>query len=299
MGRWRTLSKVNDELVELVSSVSPSVLTISTMNADLGSGSTGSGWVYDRRGHVITNHHVAGEEGARLRVKPPGSAELPATLVGTDAETDLAVLRVDGLTVAPIPVRKSTPRLGEMCLALGSPLGLRESASLGVVSGLSRQLAGVGGVPIEEVIQTDASVNPGNSGGPLVDMDGQVLGVNTAGLTAAQSISFAVPSEVVEDVVPELIRFGAVQRASLGVSIASSWTNLEGVDRNLISVQRVLRSGSPFEPADVIVQIEDRVISRRYDVKKSLGRNSVGRQLRVLVIRNGQRIELRAQADPR
>jgi serine protease Do len=299
MARWRTLAKLNDELIELVASVSPSAVTIGATNAERTAAGTGSGWVYDHSCHVVTNHHVAGEAGMSLRVKPPGRPELGATLVGTDPETDLAVIHVPGLTAAPLPLRAAAPRLGELCLAIGSPKGLRESASLGVVSGLSRQLPGVGGVLIEEVIQTDASVNPGNSGGPLVDMSGQVLGVNTAVLTDAQSISFAVPTEVVSDVVPELIRFGAVQRASLGVSIATSWTNLDGVDRELVTVQRVIRPGSPFVAGDVILQIQERVVLRRYDVRKSLGRGAVGRKLWVLVLRDGEHVELSAQADSR
>lgn len=276
-----------------------STVTISGMSSDLTGGGSGSGWVYDRSGHVVTNHHVIDGLAGTIRVKPSGRPELVGTLVGADAENDLAVLHVENLSAPPIPIREGPAMLGELCVALGSPLGLRESASLGIVSGLSRQLPRPEGQPIEEVIQTDASISPGNSGGPLVDVGGFLLGVNTAIRTDGQGIGFAVPGEVVMDVVPELIRFGAVQRASLGISVASEWVNTNGIDRMSVSVKRVSRADSPFEPGDVLESIGRISVHRRYDVRKALGRDQVGRVLNVRVQRGGQLVEFGVRADPR
>ena len=246
---------------------------------------------------VVTNHHVVEGLSGTIRVKPSGRPELVGTLVGSDEENDLAVLHVEGMQAPPIPVREGPAMLGELCVALGSPLGLRESASLGIVSGLSRQLPRPEGQPIEEVIQTDASISPGNSGGPLVDVGGLLLGVNTAIRTDGQGIGFAVPGEVVMDVVPELIRFGAVQRASLGISVASEWVHTNGQDRMLISVRRVSRQDSPFRAGDILESIGQVPIHRRYDVRKSLGRDQVGRVLNVRVRREGDFFEFGVRAE--
>lgn len=299
MGGWKNLQKISAELSELVMHVRTSTVTISGMNSDLTGGGSGSGWVYDSSGHVVTNHHVVDGLAGTIRVKPSGRPELVGTLVGTDPENDLAVLHVEHLAAPPIPIRHGPAMLGELCVALGSPLGLRESASLGIVSGLSRQLPRQEGQPIEEVIQTDASISPGNSGGPLVDVGGFLLGVNTAIRTDGQGIGFAVPGEVVMDVVPELIRFGAVQRASLGISVASEWVNAGGIDRMSVSVKRVAKADSPFRPGDVLESIGHVSVHRRYDVRKVLCRDQVGRVLNVKVQRDGQIVEFGVRADPR
>jgi S1-C subfamily serine protease len=262
------------------------------MTADLTEGSSGSGWVYDTAGHVVTNHHVVNGMGSKILIKPAGRPELVGTLRGTDPDSDLAVLAVPGLDADPLMIRQQPAVLGELCVALGSPFGLRESASLGMVSGLGRQLPKESGWTIEEVIQTDASINPGNSGGPLVDVAGLVLGVNTAKRGDAENIGFALPAEVVRDVVPELIKFGAVQRASIGVSIATDWEHRDGADRPVISVRRVTRADSPFEAGDVLLRIGDVPIRRRYDVRKALGRRSLGRSLIAQVERGGTVIDL-------
>lgn len=299
MAGWKNLARISGELSELVMHVRASTVTISGTSADLTSGGTGSGWMFDRHGHVVTNHHVIDGLHPPITVKPSGRPSLVGELIGSDPDTDLAVIRVEGLSVPPLDVRLGPPLLGELCVALGSPLGFRESASLGIVSGLSRQLPTESGAMIEEVIQTDASINPGNSGGPLVDAGGFVLGVNTAVRNAAQNIGFAVPGEVVLDVVPEIIRFGAVHRASLGISIAGTWQNFDGRDRTVISIRRVSRPDSPFVPGDVLLQIGSTRIERRYDVRKALGRDSVGRVVQVWVQRDGETVELAARAEAR
>lgn len=281
----RTLGKVSMEIAELAMRMRHSTVTVICMSPDLSSGGNGSGWILDHDGHVVTNCHVIAGAGS-IQVKPSGLPPLPAELLGFDESTDLAVLRVDGLTRPPLEVRHGFPILGELCLAVGSPLGFQESVSLGVVSGLSRQLPTQAGQVIEEAVQTDASINPGNSGGPLVDVAGFVIGVNTATRSDAQNMGFAVSSEVVLDVVPELIEFGDIKRASLGISIASEWVNEHGRDITRISVKRVQREDSPFRPGDILEQIAGVRIGRRYDVRKVLGRDRIGVPTEVHVLRD-------------
>lgn len=293
------LQRLSAELSELVMHVRRSSVTISGSSVDMGGSGSGSGWVFDSQGHVVTNHHVVDGMHQPITVKPSGRPPLSAVLIGSDPDSDLAVIKVDGIRAAPLEVRLGPPLLGELCVAVGSPLNYRESASLGIVSGLSRQLPTQSGAVIEEVIQTDASINPGNSGGPLVDVGGFVLGVNTAGRTDAQNIGFAVPGEVVLDVVPEIIRFGGVHRSSLGISIAGVWQNVNGIDKTVISVRRVSRPDSKLCPGDILLQIDETLIERRYDVKRALNRGTVGRVVPVWVERDGAVIEVAVRAEAR
>jgi S1-C subfamily serine protease len=293
---FRNLARLSGELSQLITQVRISTVVISGAGAGLGE-SSGSGWVYDNEGHVVTNHHVVDGIAGRMRVKPAGKPELTGELIGSDPSNDLAVVRVPELAARPLPIREGPAMLGELCVALGAPHGLQESASLGIVSGLARQLPQENNRPIEEVIQTDASINPGNSGGPLVDAAGYLLGVNTAIRANAQGLGFAISGEIVRDVVPELIRFGAIHRASIGVSIATQWVNVDGVDHNVVSVQRVNRADSPFEVDDVLLQVGSTPITRRYDVVRALRRDTVGRLVQVWVDRAGETVELEVRAE--
>ncbi|MFM2031440.1 MAG: hypothetical protein RLZZ297_205 [Chloroflexota bacterium] len=279
------LRRLSDDLVDLVAAVTPSAVTIRGFSTDLLHGGSGSGWLYDSIGHIVTNAHVVAGMTRNLRVQFRGLPELPAAIVGLDAATDLAVIRVHAVPAGRIPlvVREAPARLGELCLAVGSPLDFRESVSLGIVSGTARQID-TGGGRLEEILQTDAAINPGNSGGPLVDAAGQIIGVNVAKSSRADGIGFAVPAEIVADIVPELIAHGAVARGTLGISIAETWSP-DGATQTVITVQKVATSGSPFAVNDVIVTIDDYPVTRRYDVRKMLGRASIGRDLLIRVRR--------------
>ena len=299
MATWKNLNRLSDELTELVAFVRTSTVMILGRSADLAVSGSGSGWVFDRSGHIVTNHHVVEDLTGSIKVKQPDRPEVSAELVGVDAESDLAVLSVPGLSATPLSIRQQPPRLGELCLALGAPLGLPETASVGIVSGIGRQLPHPNGFTVEEMLQTDASINPGNSGGPLVDSHGQLIGVNTMGRNDGQNIGFAVSAEMVVDVVPEIIRYGAVHRATLGVSVAHSWVHDGKQDVTAISVRRVSRPDSQFRPGDLLVQIGSTLVTRRYDVRKALGRDVVGRPIQVWVKREGKVVELNVTAEPR
>jgi len=278
------LQALNDELTGLIRRVLPSTVTIEGYSKDLSENSQGSGWIY-APGLVVTNHHVIDGMENPVTVSPVGRAGITGDVIGSDPENDIAVIRVEGLDGQPLQLELEAPRLGELCVAIGSPHSYRESASLGIISGLSRQIRMADGTVIEEMIQTDASVNPGNSGGPLVDIHGRVVGMNTMG--PAETVNMAVPAETIAAVVPELVSHGSVLRASIGISIAV--IEHSGGLQRAISVRKVKDADqSPLESGDILLQINGRELKRRIDVIRALGREAVDQQVTILIERNGE-----------
>lgn len=282
---------LSDQIASLVESVLPSTVTISGASQGLRSSSSGSGWIFDSEGHIVTNAHVVCGLLGPLKIKPAGRPQADGMVVGVDEKTDLAVVKcLSPLASAPIKVRKSSARLGEICLAIGSPLNLNESASLGIVSGLSRQSTHPDGHKIEEMIQTDASVNPGNSGGPLVDANGELIGVNTLGM--GETVNFAVSSETVLRIIPELIEHGAIRRATIGVSIASTWIDTPVGGQEVIQVRSVSDESSPLVPGDYLLTLDSKRISRRIDIQTILDRKAIGREIKAGILRDGQALDV-------
>ena len=218
---------------------------------------------------------------------------MQALVIGRDALTDLAVLRVDPQSVDPLPLSPQGARLGELCFAFGSPLGeFPESISVGIVSGLKRSLPTGDRRAIFDVIQTDAAINPGNSGGPLVNVDGLVIGVNTAGIEGADGISFAIPAETVIEVAHELITYGAVERASLGVSVARRVVD-GAPDHYAVVVTAVrARPAGPFQRGDAVLGVGNREIRTQNDLLRALRRDVADRKLNVVVLRDGHEVSL-------
>ncbi len=186
---------------------------------------TGSGFVWDNEGHIVTNFHVI--KGAdRATVTLSDQSVWDAELVGIAPEKDLAVLKIDAprSTLRPIPVGQSDVlRVGQNVYAIGNPFGLDQTLTTGIVSALGREIESQAGIPIRDVIQTDAAINPGNSGGPLLNSSGELIGVNTAIYSpsgASAGIGFSIPVDAVSWVVPELIEFGKIRRPTLGVNLA-------------------------------------------------------------------------------
>jgi len=289
------IASLSDEIVNLIASILPSTVTISGSSSNFSTSGSGSGWVYDDQGHIVTNFHVIDGMVDPIKVKPAGLPQLVGKVIGYDKANDLAVLQVDHLTGPPLSLRLDPARLGEICIAIGSPLGLQESASLGIVSGVSRQGKGSSGVIIEEMIQTDASVNPGNSGGPLIDSRGKVIGINTMG--HGETVNFAVSSEIINDIVPELIAFGESKRASIGVSVAATWHLQNDSLCQVIEVRSVKRAESPLRQGDLIVKVNSTDIKRRIDIRKALYRDTVGKEVSVVVEREGKLLELKVLAN--
>jgi S1-C subfamily serine protease len=207
----------------------PAVVQITTTHGGGGSGADasqalGSGFVIDKSGHIVTNYHVV--EGAdSIEVSFSNKDTLEATVVGSDPSTDLAVLDVDAgaRALAPLALADSDAvRVGDPVVAIGNPFGLERTVTAGIVSALQREVSAPNGYTIDHVIQTDAPINQGNSGGPLIDAKGEVVGVNSQILTGGGSgnvgIGFAVPSDTVKAVVAQILVHGSVERAFLGVS---------------------------------------------------------------------------------
>ena len=195
----------------------PSVAHITVRRADSGAGA-GSGFVFTPDGFLLTNSHVVHSAKEIIAAFADG-AEYRARLIGEDPSTDTAVLRLEGGSTAALPLSDSRQlQPGQIAIAVGSPLGFEFTVTAGIVSALGRSLPGFGGRMIEDVIQTDAALNPGNSGGPLLDSAGRVIGVNTAAIPSAHGLAFAVAINTAQWVAMELMRHGRVRRASLGVS---------------------------------------------------------------------------------
>ena len=268
-----SLSDVEKSTTALFKRDSPSVVFITT-NADrrdrfgvsVGEAprGTGSGFVWDDAGHVVTNAHVVADMVGPGRVRLASSAAVilsdqesyPATLVGIAPESDLAVLKIDAPANKLHPITVGTSEdleVGQSVFAIGNPFGLDQTLTTGVVSALGRTIQGLTGQPIDQVIQTDAAVNPGNSGGPLLDSAGRLIGVNTQIASpsgASAGIGFAISVDLVNRVVPQLIRDGKVVRPTIGVRFLQGF-NRE-VNRRLgvegLVVVKV-EAGSPAETA--------------------------------------------------
>lgn len=283
------LAALNQEITALARDLVASTAIVTGQTRDFGT-SSGSAWLYDGQ-HLVTNHHVVESLVAPIWVRFPNAKELQAELVGTDPFTDLAVLRVVGQAAQPLRLRQQVPQLGELCFAFGSPLGqYPESVSFGIVSGLKRSMQSPGGRAIYDVIQTDCAINPGNSGGPLVGIDRLVLGVNTAVIRGAEGIGFAVPADVVTDIIPELIEFGSVVRASLGVSVAPRPV-ADGSERLVVTGVRSTAAG-PFEQGDVLLRVGRHEVATAHDLLRLLRRDMVMRPVPVTIWRNGREVSL-------
>lgn len=291
------LLALNNQLTALIRQILPSTVTIEGTSKDLSDSSQGSGWIYAPE-LVVTNHHVIDGLVDPITVRPVGRGAVQGRVLGSDRDNDLALLRVEGLQGVPLQLESEPPRLGELCLAIGSPHSYRESVSLGIISGLSRQIRKANGAVIEEMLQTDAAVNPGNSGGPLVNIHGRVLGMNTMG--PAETVNMAVPAETMALVLPELLAHGAVLRASIGVSIATAQLERDGALQQVIGVRKVKDPArSPLESGDLLLAINGQPVRRRLDVIRALGRDCVDQRIAVEIERQGQRLTVEALARAR
>src|SRR5581483_7881256 len=280
-------------VVSVVENVGPAVVSIQVKNRQSrGTGEgAGSGVIITPDGFVLTNNHVV-EHSQELKVNLTDGNTLPAQIVGTDPATDLALVRVDAPRLPMAHLGDSAAlRVGQLAIAIGNPLGFQNTVSAGVVSALGRSLRGQTGRLIENVIQTDVALNPGNSGGPLVDSRGRVVGINTAIIALAQGISFAIPVDTARWVVAELLAWGRVRRGYLGVAARQ-----RPVERRLAYRHGVAGAGAvevlsvePGAPAaqaglaegDLIVAVDGRPVTTVDDLHRALGGSAIGRPMTV------------------
>ena len=263
-------------------------------------GGSGSGFLITPDGYLLTNFHVV-HDAAQVQVAFEDGTVLPATVVGSDAHTDLALVRAGASGTLPhLQLGASAQvRAGQVAIAIGNPLGLGHTVTTGVVSAVGRSLRSPSGRQIDNVIQTDASLNPGNSGGPLLDTRGQVIGVNTAIIGGAQSLCFAVPSDTAQWVVTELLQHGAVRRAWLGltahtVPLARRVARHFGLEQDsAILVDEVIRDGpadrAGLRGGDRILAVDDTAVREVDQLLRVLSRERIGRSTEIALLRGVQR----------
>jgi len=275
---------------------------------------TGSGFIWDRQGHVVTNFHVVANSDA-WRVTLSDHSDWDAKLVGYAAEKDLAVLRIDAPAnrLTALPIGRSTGlRVGQSVFAIGDPFGLDQTLTTGVVSALGREIQSLAGNPIRDMIQTDAAINPGNSGGPLLDSSGRLIGVNTAIYSpsgAYAGIGFAIPADSVSAVVKDLIAYGRIRRPTLGIQLApealGERLGLEGaviysVERGTGADRAGLRglrrdAFGRVQLGDVILSVDGERIASEGDLLVALENKKPGDTVRVGVLRGNRRLEVPVQ----
>jgi S1-C subfamily serine protease len=289
-------------VVDAVDAVGAAVVSIAIGHRNGWGQGQGSGVLVAPDGYVLTNAHVV-DGAARIEVAMTDGRTVTGRVVGKDVPTDLAVVRVDADAALPFVRVGASKKLrpGQLVVAIGNPLGFQASGSTGVVSSLGRSLRGLGGQLVENLVQHTAPLNPGNSGGPLVDFRAELVGINTAILARAQGMSFAIPAGTVSWVVPKLIADGRVRRAYLGIQgqdrplepRALRGLRLEGERGvHVASVER----GGPAEragvrPGDVLVRLGQQRIDGVGALLRRLGDHRAGAALSCEVVRGG---ELRA-----
>ena len=268
-----------------------------------GGGGSGSGFLITPDGYLLTNHHVV-EGGGAITVQFDDESQLPGRVVGGDADTDLALVHVGAPRALPhLALGDSAAlRVGQVVIAIGNPLGLGHTVTTGVVSALGRSLRAKSGHAIDDVIQTDASLNPGNSGGPLLDTRASVIGVNTALIAGAQALCFAVPAHTARWVVSELLQHGHVRRAWLGVQartvpLARRVAHHHGLQQDsAILIDEVLPEGpaqrAGLRSGDRIVCVDETEVGNVDQLHRLLAHDRIGRRTQLSLLRGTLRTML-------
>lgn len=308
------LTNSEQATIDLFEKVAPSVCYITTLSqqrdywsrdvTEIPSGS-GSGFIWDNQGHIITNFHVI-QNGSKLKVTLSDRTSWDAEVVGYEPNKDLAVLRIKAPAekLKPIPVgRSSTLRVGQSVYAIGNPFGLDQSLTTGVISALGREITSIGGRPIRDVIQTDAAINPGNSGGPLLDSSGRLIGVNTMIYStsgASAGIGFSIPVDEVNWVVSDLIAYGEVRRPILGVELlppqyAQNWgiegamimglSPGKGAEKAGLKALKQTSSGEIIF-GDIIREVDGKKVDNNNDLFLILEKYKAGDKVKVTYVRD-------------
>ena len=300
------LDAYSQAVIDVVERVGPAVVRVDASRPSKrsreGMGGSGSGFIFAPDGLVLTNSHVI-SQATHVAVTTPDGRRHEADIIGDDPDTDLAVLRItaDQLSVVELG-RSSTLRAGQLVVAVGHPLGFEHTVTTGVVSATGRSLRARTGRMMENIIQTDAALNPGNSGGPLVTSAARVVGVNTAVIMGSQGLSFAVPIDTATRVVTALLQEGHVRRAFVGVSGRNTRVPRHIVRAAMLSADTGVQveavvDGSPASRAglsigDVIVGFGQTSIASIDDLHRLLTREAIDVHTALVVIRGAARIEL-------
>ena len=296
------LDAYSNAVIGVTERVGPAVVRVETSTKASGArqrGGLGSGIVISPDGLVLTNSHVVGSS-RQIKLRDIEGIVTDARVLGVDPDTDLALLRADGardLRYASFGNSQNLRR-GQLVVAIGNPLGFESTVTAGVVSALGRSIRSVSGRTIEDVIQTDAALNPGNSGGPLVSSSAEVIGINTAIISGAQGICFAVASNTAQFVLSEIIRHGYVRRAYIGVSgqtapVPRRHAMIAGVENKMGALLAQIEPDGPASragllPGDVVVKLDGIVINGVDDLIRVLDRDRIGRTVEMDVLRLGR-----------
>ncbi|MBL8644488.1 MAG: trypsin-like peptidase domain-containing protein [Rhodospirillaceae bacterium] len=307
------LDAYSKAVTRAVDTVSPAVAHLrvtgkgKTQNSGPNAGSgSGSGFLFTPDGYMITNSHVAGgpkeERAKEIRATFPDGSEYPAYLVGDDPDTDIALIQVHGTGFKPLALADSSAlKVGQLAIAVGNPLGFECTVTAGVISALGRTLRTQSGRSVDDVLQTDAALNPGNSGGPLVDSAGHVIGVNTATIMGAQGLCFAIAANTAQFVAMEILRHGQVRRSYLGVSaqtVQIPTRIVRALHRTAPTAARVMGvgPGSPADTAglqsgDLLLTLDDLEITGIDHLHRQLNAARIDTDANVQVLRNGKLID--------
>ncbi|MFL4985531.1 MAG: S1C family serine protease [Xanthobacteraceae bacterium] len=290
----------SEAVASVVETVGPAVVRVDRSERDRpGRGGTGSGVVISPDGLVLTNAHVV--NGARaIRLTDTEGRTTEARLLGIDPDTDLALLRADAARSLPAAKLGNSKQLrrGQLAIAIGNPLGFESTVTAGVISALGRSLRATTGRMIEDVIQTDAALNPGNSGGPLVSSRGEVIGINTAVILGAQGICFAVASNTANHVLSEIIMHGRVRRAYIGVAaqtvpVPRRHAIAAEIDNKLGALLTSVEQGGPADRAgllsrDLVVRLDGDRVTGVDDLIRLLDGSRIGKTIPIDVLRLGR-----------
>lgn len=327
------LTKSELRTIKLFRESSPSVVHIRTskvldgsdyftMNPQKTQQGSGSGFIWDRQGHIVTNYHVI-QKANEFLVTLADNSSWKAELVGSALSKDLAVLKIDtpNHRLKPIKIGYSTNlQVGQTVLAIGNPFGLDQTLTTGIISGLGREIISVTGRPIRNVIQTDAAINPGNSGGPLLDSSGQLIGMNTAIYSSSHvyaGIGYAVPVDLINRFVPQLIKYKTIQIPSLNFTGLDDFVTrrlilnqllpqdahgvmiLDLIPRgaaDLAGLQKIRRDRTgDFLLGDLIMQLDETPIFNSNDLLDALEAHEVGDDVTLIILRNNKKIKVKAK----
>jgi S1-C subfamily serine protease len=296
---------VSETLINAIDTIKNAVVKIDVLGNRQGKQTlqgSGSGFVFSSDGLIFTNHHVVSRRG-KLKVSLLDGTEYMAEIVGKDPDTDIAIIKVfgNGYSVAKLGSTEKL-RIGQLVVAIGNPLGYQHSASAGILSGVGRTLRSTNGRLIENVLQTDAALNQGNSGGPLINTSGEVIGISTAIIKGAQGLNFAVDIDTAREVGKYLIKDGKVIKGHLGIMLQEIEIHPRLVNYHRLSnkkgvfITKVIHpspaSNSGLLNGDIIIAFGDKPIHSASELFKSLNRESIGKEQLIKVIRQSKILEI-------
>lgn len=311
---FSTEGMLHDEVnnINVYNNTAPSVVNVTsikrtqTLFRSIDEPSGGSGFVWDKQGHIITNYHVVNNVSKIFITLKDDSKQYEATIIGTSPTKDIAVLKINAPEDKLIPIKlgnSSNLLVGQKTLALGNPFGLDHTLTIGIISALNRTIDGSGGVEIHGIIQTDASINPGNSGGPLLNSRGKVIGINTAIISNSGSsagLGFAVPVNTIKEIAPQLIQYGKEIRPTLGLIIDQRIKLNRGLAIKVVTHKESRNAGlrgitrdnwGRLYLGDIITEINSSEINNYNDLYHCLNQYKIGDKVKVTFYRGRKKLE--------